>query len=181
MATCPVRFQFSCDNVPEGLNFTHEIPKSLVRPLSHVQQDDSYNYRFQCAVLPFLKTHEPACRAASNPFCGICGSPIASVLQTPMSFLHNEGDPYIGVLVSSVCGKDECESQTRLAIQEEMLEIGAGAEARVEATVCAVCGKMEGIKKCGRCKAVAYCSKDHQKADWKIHERVCVSRDEEGN
>ncbi|KAH7119203.1 hypothetical protein EDB81DRAFT_806703 [Dactylonectria macrodidyma] len=151
MATCPVRFQFSCDNIPEGLNFTHEISKSLVRPLSHARQDDSYAYRFQRAVLPFLKEHEPVCRAASNPFCGICGSPIATVLQTPMSFLHKEGDPYVGVLVSG----------TRQAIQEEMFEVGAGAEARVGAVVCAVCGKMEGIRKCGRCKAVAYCGKEH--------------------
>jgi hypothetical protein len=98
-----------------------------------------------------------------------------------MSFLHKEGDPYVGVLVSGVCGKGECESQMRQAIQEEMLEVGAGAEARVEAIVCTVCGKIEGVRKCGRCKAVTYCGKDHQKADWKTHRGVCMSRDEESD
>ncbi|KAH7109503.1 hypothetical protein EDB81DRAFT_833430 [Dactylonectria macrodidyma] len=164
MATCPVRFQFSCDNIPEGLNFNHEISKSLVRPLSDA-----------CAA--FLKEHEPAYRTASNPFCRICGSPIATVLQTPMSFLHKEGDPYVGVLVSGVCGKGECESQTRQAIQEEMFQVRAGAEARVGGIVCAVCRKMDGIRKCGRCGAVACCGGDYQKADWKTHRGACVSRD----
>ncbi|KAH8661082.1 hypothetical protein BGZ61DRAFT_403417, partial [Ilyonectria robusta] len=120
---CPVRFQFSCNNIPEGLNFTHEISKSLIRSLSYARQDDSYAYCFQYTVLPFLKEHKPACCAASNPFCGICRSPIATVLQTLIFFLHKEGDPYVGVLVSGVCGKGECESQTQQAIQEEMFEV----------------------------------------------------------
>eukprot|EP01084_Bolivina_argentea_P003319 6229_1 len=40
---------------------------------------------------------------------------------------------------------------------------------------CSVCGeKMENIKKCKRCKSVYYCSKSHQKLDWRMgHRNYC--------
>jgi hypothetical protein len=40
---------------------------------------------------------------------------------------------------------------------------------------CRICGKTEGIMKCARCKLAAYCGKEHQKADWKVHKTSCVS------
>ncbi|KAK7423044.1 hypothetical protein QQX98_001334 [Neonectria punicea] len=57
--------------------------------------------------------------------------------RTPMSYLHKAGDPRIEVIVNGVCGKAECESETRQAIQEEMIEAGAGGEAEVGGTCCA--------------------------------------------
>ena len=179
MATRTVRFQFICDNAIQGLNFNHPLPESLIIPLSKVQEQDSFGDRFERAVLPFMKEHEGACRAASDPVCVSCGSPITTVLQTPMSCLHKVDDPYVAVIVSGVCGDVECEIQTRQAIQEEMLEAGAGREAEVEGTVCAVCGTRKQIQRCGRCKAVAYCGKDHQRVHWKIHKESCVRQDEQ--
>lgn len=41
--------------------------------------------------------------------------------------------------------------------------------------VCAVCDKREGAKVCQRCKVSAYCGKEHQKADWKAHKKICAS------
>ncbi|KAL1006160.1 hypothetical protein UPYG_G00068670 [Umbra pygmaea] len=38
---------------------------------------------------------------------------------------------------------------------------------------CELCGKMENLLKCGRCRNSFYCSKEHQKADWKKHKQVC--------
>ena len=32
-----------------------------------------------------------------------------------------------------------------------------------------------GLKRCARCKAVAYCGKEHQKMHWKVHKQTCVS------
>ncbi|KAH7248426.1 hypothetical protein B0J15DRAFT_376832, partial [Fusarium solani] len=113
---------FLCDKVAEGLNFSYLVPESLITPLSKAREESSFHDRFRRAILPFMKEHEAACRAASNPICGSCGSPITAVLQTPMSYLHKAGDPYVAVIVSGVCGKVECEIETRQAIQEEMLE-----------------------------------------------------------
>ncbi|XP_066552604.1 egl nine homolog 1 [Amia ocellicauda] len=38
---------------------------------------------------------------------------------------------------------------------------------------CELCGKMENLLKCGRCRSSFYCSKEHQKQDWKKHKLVC--------
>nr|CAI5824243.1 unnamed protein product [Callosobruchus analis] len=37
---------------------------------------------------------------------------------------------------------------------------------------CAVCQK-EATQKCGSCHGVYYCCREHQKADWKNHKKVC--------
>lgn len=40
-------------------------------------------------------------------------------------------------------------------------------------TVCEVCGSSENLLRCSRCKVTYYCSKAHQKENWKIHKTVC--------
>lgn len=42
---------------------------------------------------------------------------------------------------------------------------------------CELCGKMENLLKCGRCRNSFYCSKDHQKQDWKTHKLICKAAD----
>ncbi|XP_072380798.1 uncharacterized protein [Diabrotica undecimpunctata] len=39
--------------------------------------------------------------------------------------------------------------------------------------ICHVCKGIEHLKRCAQCKSVAYCSKDHQKVDWKHHKDFC--------
>ncbi|KAM4063380.1 MYND finger domain-containing protein [Hirsutella rhossiliensis] len=39
--------------------------------------------------------------------------------------------------------------------------------------VCRVCGEMAGARRCSRCLTVAYCSRQHQKEDWKVHKKGC--------
>ncbi|KAL8284678.1 hypothetical protein RB600_009212 [Gaeumannomyces tritici] len=179
MATCQVRFEFYCDNAPDGLKFTHEVPKDLMTARAQAQQDVEYQGRFRSALLDIMKEHEAACRAASSPFCGICGSPIATVLQTPMSWLHKASNPFVGVFVSGICDKGECERKMRQNIQKEMSEVGEEGQVCVEDTACKVCGKTEGTKKCARCKVAAYCGKEHQTQDWKVHKRMYAPKSEE--
>ncbi|KAM9366030.1 egl nine homolog 1 isoform 2-T2 [Pholidichthys leucotaenia] len=38
---------------------------------------------------------------------------------------------------------------------------------------CELCGKMENLLKCGRCRSSFYCSKEHQKQHWKKHKLIC--------
>ncbi|KAM3865352.1 egl nine homolog 1b [Diretmus argenteus] len=38
---------------------------------------------------------------------------------------------------------------------------------------CELCGKVDGLLRCGRCRISFYCSKEHQKVDWKKHKQLC--------
>ncbi|XP_070771762.1 egl nine homolog 1 isoform X2 [Enoplosus armatus] len=42
---------------------------------------------------------------------------------------------------------------------------------------CELCGKMEHLLKCGRCRSSFYCSKEHQKQHWKEHKLICKEAD----
>ncbi|XP_023692069.1 prolyl hydroxylase EGLN3-like [Paramormyrops kingsleyae] len=47
-----------------------------------------------------------------------------------------------------------------------------------ERQYCELCGKMENLLKCARCRSCFYCSKEHQKQHWKKHKLVCKEADE---
>lgn len=42
-----------------------------------------------------------------------------------------------------------------------------------ERQYCELCGKIENLLKCGRCRNSFYCSKEHQKQHWKKHKLIC--------
>lgn len=42
---------------------------------------------------------------------------------------------------------------------------------------CELCGKMENLLKCSRCRSSFYCSKEHQKQHWKKHKLICKEAD----
>ena len=182
MATRPVRFVFYCGD--EELQYTHNLPSSLVSARGQTAQDAGYNNLFVRALEPIMKEHEASCLGMSNGLCGNCGSPRTSVLQTPMSWLHKADDPFVAVWVDPVCGKEKCEIQTRQEVQEVMSELvgegggrrGSEPRASPEIIPCKVCGKTDAIKKCGRCMVVGYCGKEHQKSDWKAHKKNCVAK-----
>jgi len=179
MATCPVRFDFNTE-LQGKLKYVHNVPRSLVTPTAQVaQRDPEYVKSFVAAIQPIMQEHEAACRAASNSKCQSCGSPAVKVLQTPMSWLHIVDEPFVNVWVNPVCNKSECEMRTRQQIQDMMMlitEEGAGGSGNVaEILPCKVCGGTEKTMKCAQCKVVAYCGKEHQKADWKVHKRTCAS------
>ncbi|PVH90184.1 hypothetical protein DM02DRAFT_68156 [Periconia macrospinosa] len=184
MATCPVRFDFRTE-LQGTLKYIHNIPRSFVTSNAQVtQHDPEYIKNFVAAIRHIMLEHEAACRAASNPKCQSCGSPTVQVLLTPMSWLHIVDEPFINVLVNPVCDKSDCEMRTRQQIQDMMAEVTAEVQEpeeyagklrdTVEVLPCKDCGVTK-TKKCARCKVVAYCGKEHQKADWKVHKRACAS------
>ncbi|KAI9745918.1 MAG: hypothetical protein M1818_000599 [Claussenomyces sp. TS43310] len=186
MATRPVRFEFHCDS-DQKLKFTHHVPRSLVAADANAQQSDpQYMQTFVATLQPIMQEHQAACRAASSAQCSNCGAPAWTVLQTPMSWLHLVDDPFVNVWVNPVCRKPECEGRTRQKIQDMMelmmgegqgpVSAGAGAARNtVEILPCRVCRKTEATKKCAQCMLVAYCGREHQKADWKVHKRLCAA------
>lgn len=48
-----------------------------------------------------------------------------------------------------------------------------GEGAVIKTNACSVCGIIENLLRCGQCKAIFYCSKEHQKEDWKKHKLSC--------
>ncbi|XP_017879858.1 egl nine homolog 1 isoform X1 [Ceratina calcarata] len=43
------------------------------------------------------------------------------------------------------------------------------------AVSCVVCDRTDKLLRCSRCKAVFYCSKEHQRRDWKRHKQFCTT------
>lgn len=182
MATRQVRFIFACDL--NKLTYIHNLPRSLVT-VDGARNDAGYVSRFVSAIRPIMNEHQAACRAASNPRCENCGLPTVTILQTPMSWLHVVNDPFVNIWVDPVCGRGECETKIRQQIQSMMAEMqkaGPGPSSTPrEVMPCNICGKAEATKRCGKCKTVAYCGQEHQKADWKVHQKSCVPKDDEAN
>ena len=44
---------------------------------------------------------------------------------------------------------------------------------------CMVCGRFERLLRCSRCKAAVYCSREHQRLDWKRHKSHCSTHSPE--
>ncbi|XP_078504866.1 egl nine homolog 1 [Lissotriton helveticus] len=49
-----------------------------------------------------------------------------------------------------------------------------------ERQYCELCGKLEQLLRCGRCRSSFYCSKEHQRQDWKKHKLVCKGGEQPG-
>lgn len=47
--------------------------------------------------------------------------------------------------------------------------------------VCAVCSKADKLLRCSRCKSAVYCSKEHQRLDWKRHKESCAKNNNTSN
>ncbi|CAL7948574.1 unnamed protein product [Xylocopa violacea] len=51
-----------------------------------------------------------------------------------------------------------------------------GGDVLIGATVgCVVCNRTDKLLRCSRCKAVFYCTKEHQRRDWKRHKEFCAT------
>ncbi|XP_030052355.1 egl nine homolog 1 isoform X2 [Microcaecilia unicolor] len=57
----------------------------------------------------------------------------------------------------------------------------AGDSAERDRQYCELCGKMEDLLRCGRCRSSFYCSKEHQRQDWKKHKLVCRGAEQGGH
>ncbi|XP_011870561.1 PREDICTED: egl nine homolog 1 [Vollenhovia emeryi] len=53
--------------------------------------------------------------------------------------------------------------------------LGDGVRGRSDAVICAVCDRTDKLSRCSRCKVVFYCTKEHQRRDWKRHREFCAT------
>jgi len=51
---------------------------------------------------------------------------------------------------------------------------GHGVETGAQ-VICVVCNKSEKLLRCSRCKVAFYCTKEHQRRDWKRHREFCAT------
>lgn len=58
-----------------------------------------------------------------------------------------------------------------------LLKMNSSSSTEPDAVVntCCVCFQTENLLRCSRCKSVYYCSRDHQRKDWKRHKQNCPS------
>lgn len=53
--------------------------------------------------------------------------------------------------------------------------LGDGVQTAAKRVICAVCDKTDKLSRCSRCKVVFYCTKEHQRRDWKRHREFCAT------
>lgn len=184
MANRTVSVKFWCDFGATELEYRHSIPKTLIMQAGRAQPSSEYSRRFLEWIGPIFKEHEASCRKIAEAYCEGCSNPAKDILQSPMSFLHAE-TPFVLVVVSWFCGQEECEIRMREEMQDTVAGMGKtdrstgprqkqGQEPEsTEGKVCRVSGETAGARWCSRCQAVAYCGREHQKADWKAHKKGC--------
>lgn len=53
-------------------------------------------------------------------------------------------------------------------------QTAAAAVSLGSSTGCAVCKRSDKLLRCSRCKVTVYCTKEHQRIDWKRHKQFCA-------
>ena len=78
---------------------------------------------------------------------------------------------------SGAAGKQCQQQQNRTGNSRGGCSSGGGSNDARGKECCVVCGSTVGLKTCSRCRAVHYCSREHQLSHWKTHKAECVKAD----
>lgn len=54
-------------------------------------------------------------------------------------------------------------------------QIADGGARTGDMITCVICDRTDELLSCSRCRAVFYCTKDHQRRDWKRHREFCAT------
>ncbi|KZF23994.1 hypothetical protein L228DRAFT_244854 [Xylona heveae TC161] len=191
-ATVPVRFEFYILRSNTKLEFVHQFPKHFVGVgdpygqstdlygQTSTTNNTTYVQEFQKAAYAILREHKDELPPTSDPACEFCGGPTQKVVHL-LSWLYNIADPFIVAWIPNACEKRECVSRAHAQMQAKVGQRDVYArlfretdwKTRSNRGCCAACGTTKATKRCARCKRVWYCSRVHQKVDWKRHREIC--------
>jgi MYND finger len=182
MATIRIRFRFICQSGAVKIDRFHNIPRILF-DIADKYADPSEEYRqlYSETIRRIMEESEAECLAHSDRTCA-CGLPAVTTSQYPLLLLH-QPEHRVVILVDPLCGREKCRTRARQETDEVISGfrwsngrqlLDTNPEAFTTILCCKVCARVQGVKRCGRCHAVGYCGKDHQRQDWKIHKAGCI-------
>jgi hypothetical protein len=189
----PVKFTATLRMSPPG-NSSHLKEAAYEATIADVDQTP-YNFKFKVFVSDGIwldlcspiggrhlqaleEVHHMATQAilSSKPFdCVFCKIP--STTFSRLSYCRPpESVIKVPVVFDDVtiptCGNDICCAKARRLI----LSLAESKKTKIS-FICGYCGKPESepkeMSKCGKCKAVHYCNRECQAADWPIHKKCC--------
>ncbi|KAH7364877.1 hypothetical protein BKA65DRAFT_473178 [Rhexocercosporidium sp. MPI-PUGE-AT-0058] len=115
----------------------------------------------------------------TRPFkCIVCPRPATSTVSCSIPRLSTKSghEPKILDFQAPVCiTGGMCDGKARKIVQEEVMSlIPKDVEVKTgEIEGCRTCGNTKGVKLCGGCNSISYCSKECQSKNWAYHKDVC--------
>jgi hypothetical protein len=163
-------------------NFHQQEFKFSHRPPADLQSD----VRNQPALVAFMDQvvheHHRELLAAHPWKCTNCMRPATTFVHNPMSKLDDDDDPQISSISTPICFEGSpCWEDFASHVHKRITTTFGGCMQHLfsSSNRCGYCAKTDAmtaddtLKRCGKCKAIRYCSNECQAADWYNHKKVC--------
>jgi hypothetical protein len=169
MATRKVRLHFTpLSTKAPAWDVNHDVPANLIVSFQE-QTSPSYQHRFGEVMNPICEHYQNDMNTRSGLTCAVCSlAPATYGKSFCISQLHAP-EPYIVIGIVPTCGTSECKQGASYLIKM----FREDQQQHDNQNGCRVCGKLDGTMRCAKCKEAKYCSKEHQKLDWKRHKGIC--------
>lgn len=117
-ATTNARIQFLCEKRQH--TWVHALPSSLIGPASLA--NPAMPDMFALVMRPIVRMHARDALDACEAQCSAkdCPRSAATIVATPMSYLHNAADPFVIVMTVACCGSPECDRTLKREAAELM-------------------------------------------------------------
>jgi hypothetical protein len=167
MTTREILLRFTPLHDKDNTEWTHKhsMPASLITSFQ-MQNSLEYQQLFRESITSIIPQYQAECDAKAGKVCVGCRGSAHTASLTPCSYLHIPEEPFINVFVQPICGTPQCRTTAAKMMEMTMNDLNGMKN-------CDVCGKIEDVKRCSRCKIVGYCGAECQKKGWKSHKKVC--------